>query len=143
MLTPLEKKLKEMRKRGARAADERTKLLGATAAPSTSSCRRGRLPHPPLPLLRQLLRLLPAPTPVPAPAPAPARAPASVPFGARPLTHQQKLLKRKAIDAWSNDACTCKQAEGHSMFCQIYKCYAYEIGCCDPEFSRARTASTP
>ena len=20
------------------------------------------------------------------------------------------------------------------MFCQIYKCYAYEIGCCDPEF---------
>ena len=44
---------------------------------------------------------------------------------------------------WSNDACGCGDVGElepgdpnfveHSMFCPIFKCYAYEIGCCDPD----------
>ena len=53
--------------------------------------------------------------------------------------HQTELWLLRRRDAkrklatWSNDACTCKEAaKGHAIWCQIYKCYAYEIGCCDP-----------
>jgi hypothetical protein len=123
LLTPLERKLKETRKRGARAADERERLLGAKAALNLEMpARKAPAPAP-----------APAPEPAPAPAPSPALPPASIPWGARPLSHAQKLRKRSILDVWSNDACTCAERPVHSMFCQIYKCYAYEIGSCDPE----------
>ena len=43
----------------------------------------------------------------------------------------------KVARRYDNNACTCGgvsesgDANGHSMFCQIYKCYAHEVGCCD------------
>ena len=44
-----------------------------------------------------------------------------------------KHRAKRKLATWSNDACTCKEAaKGHAIWCQIYKCYAYEIGCCDP-----------
>ena len=144
LLAPLETKLKAMRKLGARAAGERAALLRATAGlnlemPMKKAPARAPLPpqltlpppppQPPLP---------PAPPPAPPPPPPapPPPAPASIPWGARPLTHTGKLRKRKILDAWNNDACTCEDWElpGHSILCQVYHCYAFEIGCCEPNF---------
>ena len=31
-------------------------------------------------------------------------------------------------------AAPCVAAAGHSILCQIYHCYAFEIGCCEPHF---------
>lgn len=104
LLTPIEKKLKGMRKLGARAAEDRAKLLGAKAALSLEMPARKAPAAAPAPA--------PAPPPAPAPAPAPLpAAPASIPWGARPLSHAGKLRKRRILDAWSNDACTCEHWE--------------------------------
>ena len=130
LLTPLEKRLKEMRKRGARAAAERTALLAAPAALNLEMPKRKApepvepAPAPPVP---------PAPSVDSPPPPAPAPAVASVPPRAWQLSHAQKLKRRRILNEWSNDACTCGVAPEHSMFCQIYRCYAYEVGCCDPD----------
>ena len=52
---------------------------------------------------------------------------------------RQRTLNARGSNSW----CMCAQIEGnhpvpgdpnfreHSMFCPIYLCYAYEIGCCD------------
>ena len=78
------------------------------------------------------------PTPVPTPAPNP-----------KPraqISHADKLRRAKILRDHDNSRCSCAKvgmlAPGdagfvdHSMFCQIYGCYAYEVGCCDPDIRR-------
>lgn len=60
----------------------------------------------------------------------------------RQLTMRQAQQKAVILKTYDNGACTCaasgEPAPGdpdfveHCMFCQIYKCYAYEVGCCGP-----------
>ena len=88
----------------------------------------------------------PAPPPAPQePAPAPKEAtPAPTSLPPRPLhlrkqpplTRKERHLRARIFRAWDNDACECAElgepapgASGfveHSMFCPIFRCYAYE-----------------
>mmetsp|Transcript_71653 Transcript_71653/g.190584 ORF Transcript_71653/g.190584 Transcript_71653/m.190584 type:complete len:433 (-) Transcript_71653:4-1302(-) len=98
----------------------------------------------------------PAPSPAPQePAPAPKEAtPAPAPLPPRPLhlrkqpplTRKERHQRARIFAAWDNNACECadlgEPAPGasdfveHSMFCPIFRCYAYEVGCCGPHYSR-------
>ena len=55
---------------------------------------------------------------------------------------------RRLLHRWDNLACSCAELAGdrsfprraengidvdHHFLCQVYKCYAFEIGCCDPD----------
>ena len=50
---------------------------------------------------------------------------------------EEQLQRVRQARRYDNNACTCGgvsesgDANGHSMFCQIYKCYVHEMGCCD------------
>ena len=57
------------------------------------------------------------------------------------LNPRQAQQKASIMARYSNAACSCADLGcptpsdadfvDHSMFCQIHKCYAYEVGCCD------------
>ena len=72
------------------------------------------------------------PPPEPAPPPSPSPPPGLDEWGTKRWLEDRQRAKQK-LAAWSNDACTCRDAaNGHAFWCQVYKCYAFEIGCCDP-----------
>jgi len=105
----------------------------------------------------------PAPSPAPQePAPAPKEAtPAPAPLPPRPLhlrkqpplTRKERHQRARIFAAWDNNACECadlgEPAPGasdfveHSMFCPIFRCYAYEVGCCGPHYSRYAPQQSP
>lgn len=84
----------------------------------------------------------------PAAAP-PEPAAARMPIDKRPCAAREAALKRarvalrraRIIKAWDNSMCDCAEMSApapgepdfieHHMLCQIHRCYAYEIGCCD------------
>ena len=51
--------------------------------------------------------------------------------------------RARILADWDNTECTCGNVgvphvsdpnfQEHSMFCQMFKCYSYEIKCCDPD----------
>lgn len=63
-----------------------------------------------------------------------------------PLSHEDVLRRARLLAERPNDACSCADvgapAPGdpgfveHSFLCQIYHCYAREVGCCSPHFLR-------
>ena len=103
----------------------------------------------------------PPPQPPPASSPAPSPAPQEpVPTSLRvrvpprplhlrkrpSLTRKERHQRQRILNEWDNSACECAElgeptpgTSGfveHSMFCPIFKCYAYEVGCCGPHYSR-------
>ena len=42
---------------------------------------------------------------------------------------------KKGLTAATVSGCDAQTSSGndadHSMFCQLYRCYAYEVGCCE------------
>ena len=73
-----------------------------------------------------------APPPEPAPPPSPSPPPGLDEERTQRWLEDRERAKQE-LAAWSNDACTCRDAKsGHAFWCQVYKCYAFEIGCCDP-----------
>ena len=90
-------------------------------------------------------KLMPTPAAAPAAAPAPAPEPKSKPPSKRAKAHSSGMAACRAriLADWDNTECRCDQVgaphvsdpnfQEHSMFCQMFKCYSYEIKCCDPD----------
>ena len=60
-------------------------------------------------------------------------------------------MELKSKYHYNNGICNCQDAglpssgrdEDHSMFCQLYKCYAYEVGCCDGRVYAPKSKADP
>ncbi|KAL3924211.1 MAG: hypothetical protein SGPRY_003983 [Prymnesium sp.] len=57
------------------------------------------------------------------------------------LNHEQRQQREELRRVYNNQKCSCAEngAPGpgapdfveHSMFCQLYKCYVHDVGCCE------------